>query len=380
MYPVTTEPFGWVVKRLHDDFVWLRMVLSCLFPGVYLPPSPPKRFRKSGDASSKQQYFLERFINCIVRNPLLRRCTYLESFLMDNDEKSFGDMKKRGIREKRINKIEEFWTMDGSVICDPFNDESEKVSLCEYLSVVEAMKKKIKRQSDEVIQALKGLSGLVMDIAKSYETLENVQNYVPEVRTIQVTGFKPLYSSLRSSFMFWSEHELKSAELVKNYFNMFFKYGYYEVGPLKEMFHEREQKRDQMLKTDSKLNQKKEKLWVAGDVSKWGLTNEDLWNASALKNDKTLALSKMCRKDQDDLDRLKDEFAYINFQSKSEMRKFLLDNQLIENLHFADFAKSICNHTTKFHANWGDLIANLSRIRTESIPLRSYISKAPKNI
>ncbi|OMJ73689.1 hypothetical protein SteCoe_27564 [Stentor coeruleus] len=361
VYPVTSEPFGWIVERQVDDFVWLRKVLCNVFPGIYLPPSPPKRFRKSNDASNKQQYFLERFINAMTRNCILKRSTYLQSFLMEKDYQVFQEVKKKGKKLSKISRIEEYWTINGFVTCNLFNDESEKISLSEYLSVVESMKKKIKRASDEIINSLKSISNLIMEISKCYETLENVQTFISEVET-----YKPLYSSLKTSFTYWSEHELKSADLMKGYFNMFFKYGYYEVGPLKDIFCEREQKYENYEKAKSRLAQKKEKLWVGGDVGKWGLTNEDFWNASVLKNDKTLALSKMCKKESDYLILLRDEFAYINYQSKSEMLRVLKDNQLIENLHFTEFARSMCTHITKFHVIWGELIGSLSKIRTEN--------------
>ena len=167
--------------------------------------------------------------------------------------------------------------------------------------------------------------------------------------------------------------------MVQEYFNMFFKYGYYEISPLKDIFKERDQKLESYEKAYSKLVMKKEKLWSSGDVNKWGLTNEDLWNASMLKNDKVQAMSRMLYKETNEIDRIKDEYAYFNFQSRAEVRRFLLDNQLMENLHFTDFARAMCSHTTKIHVNWGELIANLSQIRSENIPSRSFISKRPQS-
>ena len=43
------------------------------------------------------------------------------------------------------------------------------------------MKKKIKRQSDALIIALKQISDLIIDIGKSYEILENIQSFLPDV-------------------------------------------------------------------------------------------------------------------------------------------------------------------------------------------------------
>jgi hypothetical protein len=117
----------------------------------------------------------------MVRNPLLRRSIYLHDFLLEIDYKKFQDLKKKSSKDKRQNKLEDYWTLDGTIICDPFNDESEKVAITEYLNVTESMKKKIKRQSDTLILALKDISTQILDISKSYEILENLQNFVPEV-------------------------------------------------------------------------------------------------------------------------------------------------------------------------------------------------------
>ena len=184
-----------------------------------------------------------------------------------------------------------------------------------------------------------------------------------------------MYSCLKNAFEQWSDHEVKTAGLIEDYFNMFFKYGYFEIGPLLELIKERDQKYESYEKSSTKLLAKKEKLWASGDINKWGLTNEDLWSASSLKNDKNLAMEKMLNKETTEMIKLKDEFAYLNFQSRSEVRRFLLDNQLLENLHFTEFTRSMCSHTTKTHICWGELIAELSRVRSECIPSRSYIPK-----
>ena len=181
VYPLETKPFNWQVKRQLDDFAWLRQTLSTNFPGVYLPPSPPKRYRNTNESQHKQQYFLEKFINCILRNPLLRRSTYLVSFLMENDLKAFQAEKKKSSKEKKQTKLEDYWTLDGTLICDPFNDESEKVATNEFLTLTTTVKKKIKRQSDALINALKEVANAVREISKSYEFLENIQNFIPEV-------------------------------------------------------------------------------------------------------------------------------------------------------------------------------------------------------
>jgi hypothetical protein len=306
----------------------------------------------------------------MVRNPLLRRSSYLLAFLSETDGKIFSELKKKSSKEKKILKLEEFWTLEGKVKCDPVIEESEANSVNEYLSLCEAAKKRLKRQSDEIISGLQKLSALVQDASKCFEVLENAQCFVP-----QVDGLKPLYSSIKSSFAYWAQHELQMSEQLKEHFNMFFKYAYNEIRPLREMVKERDSKYENFLKTKARLESKKEKLWVAGDVNKWGLESEDLWKAHEFKGDKNLTLSKMLRKETIELERMKDDYSYFNYQARVELQSFLLDNQILENLHFTRFAQDVSELTTKFHLNWGELITNLGKIRLERAEDRPYLSK-----
>ena len=161
------------------------------------------------------------------------------------------------------------------------------------------------------------------------------------------------------SFVAWSEHQHKCADLIQEHFSLFFKYGYKETTPLKEMIKERDSKFEGFEKANSRFLLKKEKLWASGDVNRWGLNDEDMKNASVLKGDKNLAFDKMLKGESVEIEKIRDEFAYFNFQAKSELRRFFLDSQLLENLHFFSFARAICAETTNIHVGWGELIASL---------------------
>lgn len=120
----------------------------------------------------------------MLRNPLLRKSSYLLSFLSETDPKLFSEIRRKGKKEKRLAKLEEFWTLEGQVICDPIINETEKSSVNEFLTISENIKKKLKRQSDEIISSIQKLSASILDITKSFETLENIQSFIPEVKHI----------------------------------------------------------------------------------------------------------------------------------------------------------------------------------------------------
>ncbi|CAG9316927.1 unnamed protein product [Blepharisma stoltei] len=370
-FPIVTQPLGWIVKRQIEDFVWLRNILATVYPANYVPPNPPKRVMNStkNEALSKQQSYLQRFLAAIVRNPLFRRCEYLVSFLSQDDEKAFANVKKESLKVKRPELLENFWTLDGNAICDPYIVEQENSKFDEYLNITEITKKKLKRQTDEIVAIFKDLSGRITEIARSFEVLENIQVQLPDI-----PGTKPLYGCLKESFFHWSAHTFDTANLIQSYCNLFFKYGYNELIPLKEMARERDTKLSNYLKSYQRLQQKKDKLWINGDIYKWGMKPEHAnIDPGLLQTDKELAFPKMLYKESKEIEKQKDEAAHLNFQVKSEMRRILLDNQLIENLHFSDLGKSFTDHMSHMHLIWNELVAKLANIRSRCIPSRSHI-------
>lgn len=121
-------------------------------------------------------------------NPLFRRSTYLQTFLVQDDMNIFNDIKKKSSKEKKIGKIEESLTIDGKIICDDRNDESEKAAVNEYLNITEALKKKIKKQCEFITNALIDLSKLIAEVGMSLEILENAQELIQDVTNI--VGFR----------------------------------------------------------------------------------------------------------------------------------------------------------------------------------------------
>lgn len=256
-FAVCTKPLNWNVKRQEEDFVWIKGILSTCFPASYLPPNPPKRVKgaHSEENQYKQQAYLQHFLDTIVRNPLFQRSPYLVGFLKEEDVKTFNQLKKQSNSVKRPVDYDEYLTLDGYVMCDPKIDEKEDSNIEEYLKTTQNLKKKLKRQTDQLGDLINQVSGVILDIARSYEGLENIQDKFPNI-----PGVKTLYSSLKTSFAIWSDREVEAAKIVKKYCNFFFKYGYNEVKPLLEMLKDKDNKRTNYQKSILKLNKKKEKL------------------------------------------------------------------------------------------------------------------------
>lgn len=76
----------------------------------------------------------------------------------------------------------------------------------------------------------------------------------------------------------------------------FVKYHYYESLSLNELFKNREAAKNAYLKEERQVMDRKEKLFKQKDISKWGLTQDQLTNIKDITSDKDKALEMMLPK------------------------------------------------------------------------------------
>lgn len=60
-FRIHTLPFDWEVNRRFSDFLWLRTYLIKIYPGIFIPPIPTKKAKRSLEDLylNKRKAFLE---------------------------------------------------------------------------------------------------------------------------------------------------------------------------------------------------------------------------------------------------------------------------------------------------------------------------------
>jgi hypothetical protein len=84
VYKITTQPtIVDHVFRRFKDFDWLRSSLSKLFPGVFVPPLPPKKLLGSTDAATvaERKVDLERFLTRVLAIPFMAKSAPFVTFM-----------------------------------------------------------------------------------------------------------------------------------------------------------------------------------------------------------------------------------------------------------------------------------------------------------
>lgn len=155
---------------------------------------------------------------------------------------------------------------------------------------------------------------------------------------------------------------------------MFFKFKYTGVDPFKELILARDIRFTNFIKADSKLYEKKTRLWQQGDPSKWCMDNSKV-DTAALRSSKEYAYSRMLNQETQAVNQLKDEYAYFNFQVHCELERVLTDNSILENRHFRRWSKKMSEQAKQESDYWSGLQKLLKEFENHLLPQRSYMKR-----
>jgi len=301
----------------------------------------------------KRVKFLQEFINAILRCEIYKRSPILVGFLKEGAPKQFELLKKvtatqQGSKMRRPLRTEDMQSIAGSLMCNPTTSQDYAIKLNTFLSNSEIVKKKLKRQTELLMQAFKGLSVQLKTFSDSVRELTSMQDSIPEAHR-----HKLIYGELVTVLDTWSKHETDMAEHVNEAFNMFFKYRYNEMSAVRDLIKEREGFLSSYLKADKGLKGKKEQLWQRGDVMKWDLRAEDSHiEIAKLKRDKELAFSKMLHIDSTSVQKLRDLYGFYNFQLHAETERVMSDASESESRHFNGFGEMHTKAMQRIEAQW----------------------------
>lgn len=182
-YFVYTKPMNWFVRRRFSDFIWLREVLAKLFPSYCLPPQPPKKAtgRLQEATIIKRQRYLQRFIDSLCRLHLLLRCNVVVEFFKEENEKNFQKLKDKASKLVGPSKLIHYPSPDGTLICDPKHDSAYLPKVRDYLAASEGLEKKLKRDSEKLMEKLREASEALHTYSDTLKQLTAVQDMIPNV-------------------------------------------------------------------------------------------------------------------------------------------------------------------------------------------------------
>ena len=265
LYTITTEPLGWRVGRKDADFYTLRRILKAQFPHVLIPPLPLKSNKMTQKFLTKREKQFQRFLQAISRSEELKSSICLNNFLEIEDLKEFVKANKIFEKTKYGKSIIELVTEKGHVgvnmnqnamvFCTRFTDFTDSYQIL-YQEIIETTQE-IKEKSADLAKTMHTLG-------EHLEKLGNI-NYM-----IRVDRLHELYAWLSKMATGTGNHIANLGDLIKVYLGSHLKYHMSEHESFRELQALRELVKQNFIKKERHLIERKEKLFKSQDISRWG--------------------------------------------------------------------------------------------------------------
>jgi hypothetical protein len=202
-----------------------------------------------------------------------------------------------------------------------------------------------------IISACQNLEAIQND----FDTLEKLNEKVQMKEEVTKT-----YGELSIFFKNWGRILNNENEIIKEKIREFFKYQRLENEAYIELIEDRNEIKEIYLSAKKRLDDKKTKLYSYNDINKWEI--EEYYNTidfALIYRDKNYAWEKMCTKDTQALELIKEQFGYANYMNFSQLRKLINKNCKLYIENTKDFANS-------FYPSLNDSITLWSTLNTYS--------------
>ena len=303
-------------RRKYTDFEWLRKTLCRLYPGNYIPPLPLKTLNANKpDKIEKYQVYLQRFIDGIMEDKLLKNSSLIYLFISTEKEKDLIFLMEKYDKVQKPKNLKYFYSREGKIILDENilkkikKDEllNLKTKITNNSNIIQTLNNSLKALSKE----MKQVSDRMIEISNLYKTL-----YELCVNNSEKGLFCKCYSDLSLFFKEYGNKELEQMKIISHEIKDYFKFVNLQyILSFKELYNSFEYQYNLYYKVAENLRQKKEFLFNSKNIEKWELKNED---RNIDINDKDTVMKKMLPKDTAVVNEIKKYLIYYATQLDSE--------------------------------------------------------------
>jgi sorting nexin-7/30/sorting nexin-8 len=303
---ISTNPLNFKVRRKHADFVWLRERLSVIFNLNVLPRLPRKGKVNGDNHIKKRMRNLERFLNYLLKDNLVKNSKIFYDFLTLEKEDDFEKQKKIYNKLKSPTEIREVKTLDGKLKIQ-VTEQSEK-----YFNKIKsnaALNETVLKQINDTFKLLKlEMNATITRISSFFPMFDKLikirKSYLPNNILSQS------YMQLKNIFTSWVDILKKQNNFflkdVKEYLKLLGG-NYHHMKELTELVDEQ---KNYYRKISRNLIAKKIDLYDNRDAADWQLDAQDKKNVKNLVKDKLTAYKKICHSSTVDAIKLKEKYGY----------------------------------------------------------------------
>ena len=351
-YEFCALPLQYSVIRKYKDFKWLHDIIQSIYMGMCIPPIPKNvKMEKINDFMiNKHKRSLEKFIQSLVDNDLVKHSPILFDFISIEDKSQFYSRQtyySKGKIPKSLNKL---YSLDGNIEIKLKNSDLPILDhICEFNENSQVLLKKITLILSEIYNLFNITSDKIKEFSSLCSDFDSLFNKSQEKKT-------ELFKNLTNIMNNWSETMRNQSEFIEVNLREQFKFINKQQKEMSHLIKKMNQKKYIFIKYENKLVQKKEDLFKKGDVNKWGLKKDDLKNKENIKNNKELAFKKMLPKDTLHTYNYKRAFAFFAYSLIKEFDRIRNRNIKIMEENLIIISRVFINDINKMKNDWENII------------------------
>ena len=373
-YLVSTTPVNYKVRRRYNDFSWFKEALLNLFSSNVIPALPRKKVVTNNDTSiQKRMRALEKFMNYLALDPLIKNSQIFYDFLFIGNESNFNSKKKVYENNKAIENVQDFKSNDGNI---NLNITEEKESYLDnikdnsminvnILKKINVSFKSLSNEINAVISRMEELSGLWNQLYKVGE------KYYDSLKTCET------YKQMSNLFQTWSKILKEQNQVVNVDMREHYKFLRKNFTALKDTIVKIEYNKNNFLKAEKNLIYKKDDLFKKGDPSKWELNLSEKHDFAKLKEDRKLALLKISAKETSNVVNLKEFYGYFLNRGIYEYERIREINGSLNKENIINNSKKLSDIYGKMHVCVGEINGALDEVSLSKNDYKCNLKRIP---
>ena len=364
LYDITTPKMNWYVNRRYSDFLWLREILSSMFPTILLPQLPKKKIgnrRFENDFVEKRIKGLQDFLDEILKNEIIKTAEPLISFL-SLTERGFFEQQMKILTPKILNidNIGSIASFEGKIEVADMEDEQYNNNK-NYFNSVETF---FNLSAEEIKNIKSNLKEYNINMILASQNLEQIENGFSRLNQFYnkanlAKDICNVFEQYQIFFKNWKRLQINQTEIIRKKLNNYFNYIRNKGNSLVELIKKQNELQSDYNKMKENLLNKKENLWKKMEINKWEMNQMTQIDSVLLFRDKNYAFSKMCFQETMNLNNKGDLLGYYYINNILNIKNVLanLEKYSVDNL--VDFSKEIEPTVTDVVNVWSNLASNL---------------------
>ena len=305
-FAITTNPIKLSVRRQHSEFVWLRERLSVIFNTNILPRLPKKGKVKEDPHIQKRMRNLEKFLNFLVKDPLIKSSQILYDFLSIDNEEEYNKRKKIYNKMRTPNDFKEIKSIDGRTkIKISENKENNIENIRDLAAFNETALKKFNQNFKELRLDMNTIINKIFSFSPLFDKLIKIStNYLEDNAIIES------YKQMQNLFNSWGDILKKQNSFFLTDVKEYLKFLSGNYHHLRDLVQEVENQKTNYYKLSKNLMSKKMDLFRKGDTSSWQLDVNDKNNLNSFSKDRVASYKKICFKETNNVIKYKEKYGY----------------------------------------------------------------------